>query len=54
MGLIMRGIGWYRARRAAARGEAVPVVMTAGVLEEEPANVLEEEALGGEPSEISN
>jgi branched-chain amino acid transport system permease protein len=45
MGLIMRGIGLYRARRAAARGEAVPIA---------PPTVLEEEPLGEEPSEISN
>ena len=45
MGLIMRGIGLYRARRAAARGEAVPIA---------PPTVLEEEPVGEEPSEISN
>jgi branched-chain amino acid transport system permease protein len=45
MGLIMRGIGSYRARRAAARGEAAPIA---------PPTVLEEEPVGGEPSEISN
>jgi branched-chain amino acid transport system permease protein len=45
MGLIMRGIGLYRARRAAARGEAAPIALP---------TVLEEEPLGEEPSEISN
>jgi branched-chain amino acid transport system permease protein len=45
MGLIMRGIGSYRARRAAARGEAVPIAAP---------TVLEEETLGGEPTEITN
>jgi len=45
MGLIMRGIGLYRAGRPAARGEAVPIA---------PTTVLEEESLGEEPSEISN
>jgi len=45
MGLIMRGIGSYRARRAAARGEAIPIATP---------TVLEEEPVGGEPSEISN
>jgi branched-chain amino acid transport system permease protein len=46
MGLIMRAIGWYRAKRAAARGERIVAAPTATVLEEEP--------IGGEPSEISN
>jgi branched-chain amino acid transport system permease protein len=46
MGLIMRAIGWYRAQRAAARGERIVAAPTATVLEEEP--------IGGEPSEISN
>jgi branched-chain amino acid transport system permease protein len=45
MGLIMRGIGLYRARRAAARGEAAPIATP---------TVLEEEPVGEEPSEISN
>jgi len=45
MGLIMRGIGSYRARRAAARGEAIPIATP---------TVLEEEPVGGEPSEINN
>jgi branched-chain amino acid transport system permease protein len=49
MGLIMRGVRAYRARRAAARGEAAPIVAP---------NVLEEaapvEPAGGEPTEISN
>ena len=46
MGVIMRGIGVYRARRAAARGEKIVIAPTAGV--------LEEESIGEEPSEISN
>jgi branched-chain amino acid transport system permease protein len=45
MGVIMRGIGLYRARRAAARGEAAPIATP---------TVLEEEPVGEEPSEISN
>jgi hypothetical protein len=45
MGVIMRGIGLYRARRAAARGEAPPIATP---------TVLEEEPVGEEPSEISN
>jgi hypothetical protein len=49
MGLIMRGVGSYRTRRAAVRGEAAPIA---------PPTVLEEEVPiepgGGEPSEISN
>jgi branched-chain amino acid transport system permease protein len=45
MGLIMRGIGLYRVRRAAARGEAVLIA---------PPTVMEEEPVGGEPTEISN
>jgi branched-chain amino acid transport system permease protein len=52
MGLIMRGVGWYRVRRAASRGEALAVAPVAGVLEEEP--LVDEEPIGGEPSEISN
>jgi branched-chain amino acid transport system permease protein len=46
MGVIMRAISWYRARRAAARGEKIVAAPAAGVLEEEP--------IGEEPSEISN
>ena len=46
MGLIMRGVGTYRARRAAARGEA-PISMPA-------VGLLEEESTGGEPTEIKN
>jgi len=49
MGLIMRGVGLYRARRAAARGEAAPIAAPT-VLEEE----MPVEPVGGEPSEISN
>jgi branched-chain amino acid transport system permease protein len=49
MGVIMRGIGVYRARRAAARGEAMPIVAPNVLEEEKPI-----EAVGGEPSEISN
>jgi branched-chain amino acid transport system permease protein len=49
MGVIMRGIGLYRARRAAARGEAAPIVAPNVLEEEHPV-----EPVGGEPSEISN
>jgi branched-chain amino acid transport system permease protein len=45
MGVIMRGVGLYRVRRAAARGEAVPIA---------PPTVMEEEPLGEEPTEITN
>ncbi|GAC1653490.1 MAG: branched-chain amino acid ABC transporter permease [Candidatus Dormibacteraceae bacterium] len=45
MGLVYRGLGIYRARRAAARGEAV----TASV----PASLLEEETLATPPGEIN-
>ncbi len=46
MGLIMRGVGVYRTRRAAARGEKLVLAPVAGA--------LEEESTGGEPSEIKN
>jgi len=45
MGIIMRGIALYRVRRAAARGEAVTIA---------PPTVMEEEPVGGEPTEITN
>ena len=46
MGLIMRGVGIYRARRAAARGEKLVIAPVAGALEEATARE--------EPSEIEN